>query len=103
TRAVERQETFRREVAGRGQFAEIRLRLEPLAREGANGVGGAGQVLFENALPAGQLPKEFIAAVERGVRGALGRGPLASYPMIDTKGTLLSAGQPPTDPHEGAS
>ena len=58
TAAIEHEETFVHEIAGRGQFAQVRLRLEP---------AGAGEgVLFENALEAGSLPKEFVAAVERG-------------------------------------
>jgi elongation factor G len=118
SRAVEHQETFRHDAAGRGQFAEVRLRLEPLAQQlgdsvgggagggvAANGVAGngvVGQVLFENALPAGALPKEFVAAVERGVRGALGRGALASYPVIDVKATLIGASMHAVDSTEVA-
>jgi elongation factor G len=94
TRAAEHAETFVQETLGRGQFAQVSLRLEPEA----NGRG----ILFENALPAGTLPKEFVGAVERGMRAALGRGPLASYPVIDTKGTLLSAALHPVDSNEAA-
>ena len=46
------------------------------------------------------LPKEFVAAVERGARASLGRGPLAGYPMIDTKVTLLAATVHPVDSNE---
>jgi elongation factor G len=105
SRAVEHQETFRHDAAGRGQFAEVSLRLEPLQHEGGSSSGSnglTGQVLFENALPAGQLPKEFIAAVERGVRGALGRGALASYPVIDVKATLVGASMHAVDSTEVA-
>jgi elongation factor G len=92
TRAIEHEETFAHEAAGRGQFAQVRLRLEPIGHgELVPGGVQVGRVLFENALPAGVLPKEFIAAVERGVRGALGRGALASYPVIEVKATLLGA------------
>jgi elongation factor G len=62
----------------------------------------SGQILFENALTAGTLPKEFVAAVERGVRGALGRGPLASYPVIDVKATLVAATMHAVDSNEVA-
>jgi elongation factor G len=94
TKAAQHQETFVHETLGRGQFAQVGLRLDP--EEPGRGI------LFENALAAGTLPKEYVAAVERGIRGALGRGPLASYPLIDTKATLVSATSHPTDSNEGA-
>ena len=105
TRAVEREETFAHDAAGRGQFAHVKLRLEPLPPvEATPGLSGAhsGRVLFENGLNAGVLPKEFINAVERGVRGALGRGPLASYPVIEVKATLLGATMHAVDSNEVA-
>ena len=61
TRPAEREETFVQESLGRGQFAQVSVRIEPV---------GPGQgILFENALAAGTLPKEFVGAVERGVPG----------------------------------
>jgi elongation factor G len=92
--AGEHLETFTHEAAGRGQYAQVRLRVEPAE-------AGRG-VLFENALPAGTLPREFVAAIERGARGALGRGPLASYPIIDVKVTLLAAQHHAVDSNEVA-
>ena len=94
TRDAFHQETFVQETIGRGQFAQVSLRLEPES-------AGRG-ILFENALAAGTLPKDFIAAVERGARAALGRGPLASYPVIDSKVTLVQATMHPVDSNEVA-
>jgi elongation factor G len=94
TRPAEREETFIQEALGRGQFAQVSLRLDPEAT-------GQG-ILFENALVAGTLPKEFVGAVERGARAALGRGPLASYPVIDSKVTLVAAASHPVDSNEAA-
>jgi elongation factor G len=94
SRPAEHEEAFVQEALGRGQFAQVKLRLDP--EEAGRGI------LFENALPAGTLSKEFVGAVERGARGALGRGPLASYPMIDTKVTLLGAVSHPVDSNEAA-
>jgi elongation factor G len=109
TRTATREETFVHDAAGRGQFAQVTVQLEPLrdALTGRTaGLSGArpasGQILFENALPAGTLPKEFIAAVERGIRGALGRGPLATYPVIDVKATLVRATMHAVDSNEAA-
>ena len=94
TRSAQREETFVQEALGRGQFAQVTLRLDP--EEVGQGI------LFENALIAGTLPKEFVGAVERGARAALGRGPLASYPVIDSKVTLLAAASHPVDSNEAA-
>ena len=104
TRSATREETFVHDAAGRGQFAQVTVQLEPLpeGHSGASGRTSTGQILFENALPAGTLPKEFIAAVERGIRGALGRGPLASYPVIDVKATLVAATMHAVDSNEAA-
>jgi elongation factor G len=108
TRTATRAETFVHDAAGRGQFAQVTVQLEPLRDAMSAGSAGpgarpaSGQILFENALPAGTLPKEFIAAVERGIRGALGRGPLATYPVIDVKATLVRATMHAVDSNEAA-
>jgi elongation factor G len=94
---IEHEEIFNHEIAGRGQFAQVRLRLEP-----ANEAGQPQGILFENALEAGTLTKEFVAAVERGVRNSLQRGPLASYPTIDIRATLVSAVAHAVDSNEVA-
>jgi elongation factor G len=93
-RAGEHQETFVHQGTGRGQFAQVHLRLEPLA-------SGTG-ILFENALPAGVIPKEFIPAIERGARGGLGRGVLVGYPVIDVKVILVGAQHHAIDSNEAA-
>jgi elongation factor G len=109
TRTTTREETFVHDAAGRGQFAQVTVQLEPLRQAASHSTSGpaagrpaSGQILFENALAAGTLPKEFIAAVERGVRGALGRGALASYPVIDVKATLVAATMHAVDSNEVA-
>jgi elongation factor G len=57
------------------------LELEPLER-------GSG-IIFENAIAGGIIPREYIPAVEAGVRQALDNGPLAGYPLVDMKVTLV--------------
>ncbi len=94
TRTAQHEETFVQEALGRGQFAHVGLRLDP--EEPGRGI------LFENAMAAGALAKELVGAVERGARASLGRGPLAGYPMIDTKVTLLAATVHPVDSNEAA-
>jgi len=58
----------------------VLIRLEP----GAQGSG----FVFENDVVGGVIPKEFIPAVEKGIREAMNRGVLAGYPVIDAKATL---------------
>jgi elongation factor G len=63
-----------RQTGGRGQYGHVVLRVAP-----AQGKG----IIFEDATVGGVVPREFIPAVERGVRESLARGALAGYPMID--------------------
>ncbi len=70
-----------RQSGGRGQFAVVRLKVEPLER-------GEG-VEYVNALAEGALPEEFIPAVEEGVREAMEQGILSGHPMTDLRVTLL--------------
>jgi elongation factor G len=72
-----------RPVGGKTQFGQCRLALEPLPR----GRGFA----FVDALKTGQLPKEFVGAIEDGVRESLDFGTLAGFPMTDLKATLTAA------------
>ena len=72
---------FVRQTGGRGQFGVVELEVEPQPR-------GAG-LKFENKVVGGAIPREFIPAVEQGVREALETGILASYPVIDVKVALL--------------
>ncbi|MBX2995863.1 MAG: elongation factor G [Bdellovibrionaceae bacterium] len=72
---------YERQVAGEDQFAKVTLQIEPLAR-------GAGiQFVNKAAIP---LAAPLLKAVEAGFREAAEVGPVASYPMIDLKGTLLA-------------
>ncbi|BAL93885.1 elongation factor G [Rubrivivax gelatinosus] len=71
----------RKQSGGPGQFAELRLRLAPLER-------GAG-LRFESRITGGAIPKEFIPAVEAGVRRAAQSGVLAGFPTVDLQATLL--------------
>ncbi len=71
---------FVRQTGGRGQFAHVVLRLEPLEP-------GSG-FIFENAIVGGSIPREYIKPVEAGIKEALGSGVLAGYPLVDIKAVL---------------
>ncbi len=81
TRSVEHEARFVRQSGGRGQFGVVELRLEPLAQ-------GEGFV-FENKTIGGVIPKEFIPAVEQGVREAMEAGGSSGYPLVDVKAQLI--------------
>ncbi len=84
TRAVEDGYTHRKQTGGSGQYAKIEYSIEP-------GELGTGFV-FESAVVGGNVPKEFIPAVEKGFKISVLKGVLAGYPMIDVKVTLTDGG-----------
>jgi len=83
-----------KQTGGHGQFAVVELAVEPLPR-------GAG-FLFENKVVGGAVPRQFIPAVESGVREGLGRGVLAGHPLVDLKVTLLDGKAHEVDSSERA-
>jgi elongation factor G len=83
---------FVRQTGGRGQFGVVELLAEPLPP-------GSGFV-FENKLIGGSIPREYVPAVEQGVREALDTGVLAGYPVIDIKVALVDGSYHPVDSSE---
>jgi elongation factor G len=72
--AADAEGRFIRQTGGRGQYGHVQLHVEP-----AEGRG----IIFEDATVGGVVPREFVPAVERGVRESLARGIMAGYPVID--------------------
>jgi elongation factor G len=72
---------FVRQTGGHGQYGHVVIDVEA-------GEPGSGFV-FENAIKGGVIPSEFIPSVEKGVKGAMERGILAGYPVVDTKVRLV--------------
>ncbi len=68
-----------RQSGGHGQYGHVKIRVEPNPGNGYE---------FVNAVTGGAIPKEFIPAVDLGIRGAMMAGVLAGYPVVDTKVTL---------------
>ncbi len=83
-----------KQTGGHGQFAVVELEVEPLPR-------GTG-FLFENKVVGGAVPRQFIPAVEAGVREGLARGVLAGHPLVDLKVTLLDGKAHEVDSSERA-
>jgi elongation factor G len=81
TSPAEGEGRFVRQTGGHGQYGHVLLKVEPRER-------GSG-ILFDNKIVGGVIPKEFIPYVERGVRGAISRGMLAGYPLVDVRVALV--------------
>jgi elongation factor G len=81
TRKQEVDYTHKKQTGGTGQFARVKLVLEPQEQ-------GAGFV-FESKIIGGSVPKEYIPGVEKGVKSVLENGILAGFPMLDLKVSLI--------------
>ncbi|OGQ73690.1 MAG: translation elongation factor G [Deltaproteobacteria bacterium RIFCSPLOWO2_12_FULL_60_16] len=91
-KAVEREGKFIRQTGGRGQYGHVYLRVEPQP-------AGKG-FEFANAIKGGSIPREYIPAVEKGVKEATESGALAGYPIVDVKVTLLDGSYHEVDSSE---
>ena len=78
--AIEQESKFVRQSGGRGQYAHVFLRIEPLPP-------GAGYE-FVNEIVGGAVPREYIPAVDKGVQEQMENGVIAGYPVVDCKITL---------------
>jgi elongation factor G len=85
---------FVRQTGGRGQYGHVVIHIEP-------GTPGSG-FIFEDKIVGGVIPREYIGAVEAGVRGALDSGILAGYPIIDLKVQLVDGSYHDVDSSEMA-
>jgi len=91
-RAVEQEHKFVRQSGGRGQYGHVFLRIEPAE-------AGAGYE-FVNEVVGGAVPKEYIPAVDRGVREQMENGVVAGYPVVDCKVTLYDGSYHDVDSSE---
>jgi len=92
-KAVEQQGKFVKQSGGRGHYGDVWLKLEPQPGKGYE---------FVDAIKSGRVPKEYIPAVEKGVKEALQEGVLAGYPVVDAKVTLFDGSYHDVDSNENA-
>ncbi len=92
TQAAEAEGKFIRQTGGRGQYGHVKLHIEPLSP-------GSG-FIFENKIIGGAIPREYIPAVEKGIKDALENGVVAGYPLIDLKAMLLDGSYHEVDSSE---
>jgi elongation factor G len=86
SRVGEGEGKFVHQTGGRGQYGHVVIRIEPLLDEDGHYSRGTE---FASAVAGGSVPKEYIPAVEKGVRQGLASGVLAGYPIVGAKVTLL--------------
>jgi len=91
---IDHEEKFERQLGGRGQYAHVWLKIEPQER-------GSGY-LFVNQVAEGVIPKEYIPAVDKGVREQLENGVIAGYPLVDVKISLFDGSYHDVDSNEMA-
>jgi elongation factor G len=91
---AEAESEYARQSGGRGQYGHVFLRVEPKER-------GEG-FEFINEIKGGDIPREFIPAVEKGVIEAMGKGVLAGYPLVDMTVTLYDGSYHEVDSSEFA-
>ena len=92
-RKAEAQGRFVRQTGGRGQYGDVYIEVEPNAGEG---------FVFENKIVGGSIPREYIPAVEKGVKEALETGVLAGYPIVDVRVMLTDGSYHDVDSSEMA-
>ena len=91
TKPVELRETFKKQTGGRGKFADIIVRIEPVDE------GFEGNLQFVDEVKGGNVPKEYIPSVQKGFQNAMKNGVLAGYPVEQLKVTLLDGSFHPVD------
>ena len=91
---VEQESKFVRQSGGRGQYAHVFLRIEPMA-------AGEGYE-FVNEIVGGVVPREYIPAVDKGVQEQMENGVVAGYPVVDCKVTLYDGSYHDVDSSEMA-
>ena len=85
---------FIKQSGGRGQYGHVVLNLEPMPQ--------GGGYAFVDAIKGGVVPREFIPAVDKGIRETLEAGVLAGYPVVDVKATLVFGSYHDVDSNENA-
>jgi elongation factor G len=89
---VEVEERFEKQAGGKGQFAHVRIKLEPLQR-------GDG-FTFAYCAPTEEIPKEYRSPIESALRATLTNGPIAGYPLADIGATVIGGSFHPVDSSE---
>jgi len=85
TQTIEHREVYKKQTGGRGKFADIYVKMGPVDSDWDF---TKGDLQFVNEITGGNIPREFIPAVEKGFKSSLANGVLAGYPLQSLKVTL---------------
>ena len=91
TKPVQLREVFKKQTGGRGKFADIIVRVEPVDD------GFEGNLQFVDEVKGGNIPKEFIPSIQKGFTTAMKNGVLAGYPVEQLKVTVIDGSYHPVD------
>ncbi|WP_208442048.1 elongation factor G [Bartonella raoultii] len=83
TKMAEIDYTHKKQSGGAGQFARVKIVFEP---------HDGDDFVFESKIVGGAVPKEYIPGVQKGIESVMGSGPLAGFPMLGVKATLIDGG-----------
>lgn len=89
---IEKQGRHKKQTGGSGQFGDVWIRFEPNP--------DVEELVFEEEVFGGSVPKNFFPAVEKGLREACAHGPLAGYPVVNLKAVLYDGSYHPVDSSE---
>ena len=89
---AESQGRYKKQTGGHGQYGDCKIRMEALPR--------GGGVVFENDIFGGAIPRQYVPAVEKGIRESAARGFLAGYPVVDIKVTVFDGSYHEVDSSE---
>ncbi|MBI1860020.1 MAG: elongation factor G [Deltaproteobacteria bacterium] len=92
TKKIEMEGRYIKQTGGRGQYGHVWLKIEPLKP--------GGGFVFENEIVGGVVPREFIPAVEKGIKEALDSGVQAGYPVVDIKAAIFDGSYHDVDSSE---
>ena len=91
TKPVQLREVFKKQTGGRGKFADIIVRVEPVDE------GFEGNLQFVDEVKGGNIPKEYIPSIQKGFVAAMKNGVLAGYPVEQLKVTVIDGSFHPVD------
>ncbi|MCC6639183.1 elongation factor G, partial [Candidatus Falkowbacteria bacterium] len=94
------EEKYAKQSGGRGQYGHAVLEIEPIPASEVDENGVHHSFIFEEEVKGGAIPREFIPAVEKGVKEALTKGTIAGYPIVDVKVTLVDGSYHEVDSSE---
>ncbi len=91
-KTVQKQGRHKKQTGGSGQFGDVWIRFEPNPEQ--------EEMVFEEEVFGGAVPKNYFPAVEKGLREACAHGPLAGYPLVNLKAVLYDGSYHPVDSSE---